>query len=72
MRRQYASHSVYIIVSMPLRTFGGIVAANLWDLQFSAGNCDHDMNDDDNGDDNDEDISQHPSHHPVSLPYTRT
>ena len=57
---------------MPLRTFGGIVAANLSDLQFPAGNCDHDMNDDDDGDDNDEDISQHPSHHPVSLPYTRT
>ena len=70
MRRQYASHSVYIIVSMPLRTFGGIVAANLSDLQFPAGNCEHEMNDDD--DDNDEDISQHPSHHPVSLPYTRT
>ena len=62
---------------MPLRTFGGIVAANLSDLQFPAGNCDHDMNDDDDdddddGDDNDKDISQHPSHHPVSLPYTRT
>ena len=58
---------------MPLRTFGGIVAANLSDLQFPAGNCDHDDDDEnDNGGDNEEDISQHPSHHPVSPPYTRT
>ena len=34
------------------------MAANLWDLQFPAGNCDHDMNDDDDDDDDDGDLSK--------------